>query len=286
MGDGTKRTIVISVLFAIVFIAFGIPYLWTNLSDLTLLTDPWATPIPVEPLQIGAALSAEATAAALRSGDLARVNGQICVTNNGARLAKSLTIAYRIQYKVGLGEFQDIPFAADTLFPKDDLLPDNQRCYDYESEFEPVASAEYRTLATVTITNHTDWLPGGKNCPGPALCHFGPKVDAAFRLPAVLSAKPTNTRTPTPTFTITQRPRPTATATLIPTEPLPTDTPLPQPPGDQPPAPTSPPPADTLPPPTSTLPPPPTDTPLPIETVIVELTNTAPPSNNLPPITP
>ena len=38
-------------------------------------------------------------------------------------------------------------------------------------------------MAYVTITNHSGWIPGGHNCPGPDLCEFGPAPKSGFEMP-------------------------------------------------------------------------------------------------------
>jgi len=111
------------------------------------------------------------------------VRGQVCVTNGGERTTENLKIVDRVQYKTGAGQFQDLPGASQTIIPAQQLGPGESKCYSYEIEFTPVPGAIYRNVAKVTITNHSGWLPGGQNCPGPDLCPFGPEPKADFSLP-------------------------------------------------------------------------------------------------------
>jgi len=130
---------------------------------------------------VGYTLNATRTAGA--PTDVYGVRGQICVTNGGGVTTQNLRIVDQVQYKVGSGQFQDLTGATQTLTPAQ-LAPGQSACYDYDISFTPVANAIYRNVAHVTITNHSGWLPGGHNCPGPAVCPFGPDPKADFALPA------------------------------------------------------------------------------------------------------
>jgi hypothetical protein len=110
------------------------------------------------------------------------VEGQICVTNGGALATENLKIVDQVQYKVGSGAFQDLTGASVTMTPAQ-LAAGASACYAYHFTFTPVPNAIYRNVAHVTITNHSGWLPGSKNCPGPAVCPFGPDPKADFSLP-------------------------------------------------------------------------------------------------------
>jgi hypothetical protein len=111
------------------------------------------------------------------------VDGQICVTNGGGVATENLQIVDVVQYKSGPGKFQDYASGAVDLSAKPVLAPSESYCYSYSVTFTPVAGADYRNVAHITITNHSGWLPGGNNCPGPALCSFGPDPKADFGLP-------------------------------------------------------------------------------------------------------
>lgn len=117
------------------------------------------------------------------------VVGQICVTNGGGVTTENLTIVDQVEYKVGSGQFQPLPGATQTIVPAP-LAPGASACFNYDIRLTPVAGATYRNVANVTITNHSGWLPGGRNCPGPALCPFGPSPKAGFGLPTA----PTSTQ--------------------------------------------------------------------------------------------
>ncbi len=114
--------------------------------------------------------------------DVYGVSGQICVTNGGAATTENLTIVDQVEYKTGPGQFQDLPGASQTITPAQ-LAPGATGCYDYNIAFTPVAGAQYRNVAHVTITNHSGWLPGGPHCAGPEPCPFGPDPKADFSLP-------------------------------------------------------------------------------------------------------
>jgi hypothetical protein len=125
------------------------------------------------------------TIAVTRSGGSGEsmVDGQICVTNGGGVATENLQIVDVVQYKLGSGLFQDYASAAVDLSAKPVLNPGENYCYPYSVSFTPVAGATYRNVARITITNHSGWLPGGNNCPGPDRCPFGPNPKADFSLP-------------------------------------------------------------------------------------------------------
>lgn len=154
-----------------------ITYDWT----LTKSADPTAIT-----LAQGASATIHYTLVATRGEptivDVYGVTGEICVTNGGGVTTENLTIVDQVQYKVGSGQFQDLPGATVTIVPAP-LAPSESGCYAYDIPLTPIAGAIYRNVAHVTITNHSGWLPGGRNCPGPALCPFGPDPKADFSLP-------------------------------------------------------------------------------------------------------
>lgn len=132
------------------------------------------------------AYTLDATRTQVSSTDHYGVSGQICVTNGGSVTTENLRIVDQVQYKVGSGQFQDLPGATLTMTPAQ-LAPGQSACYPYSIEFTPVDGAVYRNVAHVTITNHSGWLPGGRNCPGPEVCPFGPNPKADFSLPGTPS---------------------------------------------------------------------------------------------------
>ncbi|MFQ3664224.1 MAG: hypothetical protein SNJ69_17750, partial [Chloroflexaceae bacterium] len=87
------------------------------------------------------------------------------------------------QYKTGAGQFQDYVSSTVDVSARPVLGAGESYCYPYEVTFTPVTGATYRNVARVTITNHSGWLPGGRNCPGPASCPFGPEPREDFSLP-------------------------------------------------------------------------------------------------------
>jgi hypothetical protein len=186
------------------------------------------TPLFESPGQAGTSIGAQTTATGFWVSTapqevVAGVRGEICVANEGEVATEGLRIVDVIQTHDGGGQYVDyVTEEVDvSLWP---LLPPGQSyCYSYEIHFAPVDGAQYRNVAHVTITNHSGWLPGGQNCPGPAVCPFGPDPKADFTLPA-----PGMPLEPLPEM---PAPEPTAesTATEMPT-PASTDVPPPQPP--------------------------------------------------------
>ncbi len=116
--------------------------------------------------------------------DTFSVDGQICVTNGGAASTENLSILDVVQYKIGAGQFQDLTSSPVDLSAKPVLGPGESYCYPYTVGFTPVSGATYRNEADITITNHSGHQPGDQNCPGPALCPFGPDPRADFSLPS------------------------------------------------------------------------------------------------------
>ena len=113
----------------------------------------------------------------------ASVDGQICVINGGSFPTENLQIIDVVQNKVGSDPFQDYASAVVDLSAAPVLAVGESHCYPYSVSFTPVAGALYRNVAQIRITNHAGWMPGGKNCPGPASCPFGPNPKADFSLP-------------------------------------------------------------------------------------------------------
>lgn len=105
--------------------------------------------------------------------DTTYVSGEVCVTNGGSVATQNLTIYDHIQYKVGSGQFTDLSGGSQTITPGE-LAPGETECYPYKINFTPVAGANYRNVASITITNHS----GSLGTP------FGPEPKADFSLPA------------------------------------------------------------------------------------------------------
>jgi hypothetical protein len=115
------------------------------------------------------------------ASDKSYVEGQICVTNGGSVPTENLQIVEVVQYKNGSGKFLDYATSAVDLSAKPVLSPGESYCYPYRMAFVPVAGAVYRSVAHITITNHSGWMPGGQPS---RTCSFGPNPKADFSLPA------------------------------------------------------------------------------------------------------
>ena len=141
------------------------------------------------------------------------VRGEICVTNNGARTTENLKMVDQVQYKDDSGKFQNLVGASKTITSTSQLKPGEKKCFLYEIEVKPTSGAIYRNAASVTITNHSGWMPGDKNCPGKTYCPFGPQSKADFALPGTIVTvlMPTPVATPSPTATTTSIPTSTFT---------------------------------------------------------------------------
>lgn len=179
------------------------------------------------------------------------VSGEICVVNLGVADTQDLSILDQVQYRLeGADDFQDLN-GAELVIESEDPIPAckdrshpetcKKKCYDYTIAFEPPQGAvAFRNIASITITNHSGWMPGDENCPGPDLCPFGPLVIADFELsekaqsqektdrasepienltPEIIGSPVAEyTATPTPSPSETSAPTSTATATSTPTE--------------------------------------------------------------------
>ena len=106
--------------------------------------------------------------------DAAFVDGQVCVTNGGAVATENLTIWDDVLYKTGAGPFQVLISAPVDTSLNPILDPGESYCYPYSISFSPVAGAQYKNSARITITNHSGHLGSP----------FGPSPDADFSLPA------------------------------------------------------------------------------------------------------
>ncbi len=189
-----------------------------------LTSNDWGDPNPPHG-QSGTSISADVTASGYKDPNgLAWVTGLVCVTNGGDVPTRGLQVVGQVQYKQkGKGGF--LPLGDGFIIePEVQLQPGETVCYDYRSEFSAVQTNQYRLAASVTITNHSGWMPGGNHCPGPDVCRFGPEVKTSFGLveaapdePLLISTEvPVNEETPVPTEEITVPAPPTE-------EPLPTD---------------------------------------------------------------
>ena len=122
------------------------------------------------------------------------VSGEICVTNTGAERTEHLAILDQVEYKDKEGEYKLFEKAALAIKVERELEPGETRCFEYRIEFDTEEYTNFRSSAHVTILNHSGWMPGSTNCPGPAACPFGPTVKSVF----ALSVESTSTPTPDP----------------------------------------------------------------------------------------
>ncbi len=112
------------------------------------------------------------------------VYGEICVTNSGEQLTENLTIIDVIQSKPKGAAFEDTDLKIPVDLGEHAVLgPGESHCYPYDLVFIPEVGLKYRNVAYVSITNHSGWIPGGHNCPGPELCEFGPAPKSGFEIP-------------------------------------------------------------------------------------------------------
>jgi hypothetical protein len=153
---------------------------------------PTATPTPTStatqpPALEGTSLTAEKTATGFWTespeAELAGVEGQVCVLNNGGQATLDLTIFDIVQIKTGSDPFSDYVSNHVDLGTKPILQPGESHCYSYTITFVPREDVQYRNVARVTILNHSGWLPGSAHCPGEEPCPFGPEPKADFYLP-------------------------------------------------------------------------------------------------------
>jgi signal peptidase I len=176
---------------------------------------------------IGTSLSAEASAIGFYDDGLKEygTDGEICVTNQGDVATIDLRISGLVEYKnKDSSGYQPLAGTDFELSTPGTLIPDENRCYSYRTTFNPIEGANYRIAATVSITNHSGWMPGGPHCAGTASCPFGPAVRTEFTIPVDPSMQ-IGTTVPTPTPTSTFISTRTPTKTLYPTiTPTPTNT--------------------------------------------------------------
>lgn len=122
--------------------------------------------------------------------DEAWLSGRVCVTNGGDRSTENLTIVVMLYN--GYPPPNDLLTLVTVNVSGNPVLdPGETGCYPYRLDIpfsggafpQPKPGGTYKVTANVTITNHSGWLPGGRNCPGPAPCPFGPSPSATATLP-------------------------------------------------------------------------------------------------------
>ena len=195
---------------------------------LTETPTPTFTPTVTPQGQAGTSIEVKVTAKGFRAGEMDPVfgvEGQVCVTNIGEAPTENLAIHNIIETKTTGGPFEKfVDFDVD-LSGKMVLEPGQDYCYPYYKIFTPSEDLEtqYRNRAEVTITNHSGWLPGGKQCPGPDTCPFGPTEKEDFDFNGLLispQSASTSTMTPTPTLSVTSTETSTETLGDTPTPSL------------------------------------------------------------------
>jgi hypothetical protein len=183
----------------------------TATPTLTETPTPTLTPTETSLGQGGTSIEVKLIARGFRAGDVDLVygvEGQVCVTNVGDVPTENLSIHNIVETKTTAGPFEEyLDFNVD-VSGKSVLNPGQDYCFPYFKTFTPSEDPEtkYRNSAEVSITNHSGWLPGGKQCPGPENCPFGPieKEDFDFNgLLIFLQSDVTSTITPTPTPSLT-----------------------------------------------------------------------------------
>ncbi len=207
----------------------------------------WPTITPTPPDQRGTSLKAAKTAEGftqVHDGNIAYgVRGEVCVENEGEFPTEGLEIIDAVQYKDRGEKFTDFLEMPVDVSNMPVIEAGQEYCFPYEIFFEPVSGDEvkYRNSVSVTILNHSGWLPGGNNCRGTDYCPFGVDEKADFALPdepilpkmdlPTETDHPTDTPTPMPTVPPYVDFTPTPLPTTIP-DSEPTLTPLPTTPPD------------------------------------------------------
>ncbi|MEJ2353037.1 MAG: hypothetical protein P8Y03_24885 [Anaerolineales bacterium] len=215
-----------------------------------LQTTPTPSATPFLPVQPGTRLTASITAGGFISesdgeiqfsaqGDAAsRIQGEICVSNEGDYPTENLSIENTLQAKREEGPFEDLLANSLDLGTQPVLNPGETFCYPFEIDFtvSQKGISSYRNTTRITITNHVDWTPGSANCPGIDPCPFGPIVVQDFELavpvpdtptsppPGTIPPSPTSAPSPSATPTVSaasETPGPTATSSNAP-RPTPT----------------------------------------------------------------
>jgi len=160
------------------------------------------------------------------------VRGEVCVTNSGEQPTENLLILDVVQMKFSATKFEDyFPAYEIDLSSHPVLAPGESQCYPYSFEIIPVTGAKFRNVAYVTITNHSGWIPGGHNCPGPESCPFGPAPKAGFEISSPPDAGDDNISAPSPYLPDTGSPIDGKAEGKLIELPAPPDSPLPGEPG-------------------------------------------------------
>ena len=103
------------------------------------------------------------------------VYGQLCITNTGSVPTGHLTAQFQVQFKPEGGPFENLPETLFEFIPPEEISAGASRCYAYRVGFQPVDGVEkYKLVSSVTITNHSGYLPGSPRCTGPELCTIWP----------------------------------------------------------------------------------------------------------------
>lgn len=265
-----KRTLIPATAFFIIscLISALLPISGANWQEVLTIAGNIESILLPTPSQAGTTLSATKTAIGFveeRDGAVVfGVRGEICVSNGGERSTEGLAILDAVQYKSGSGEFQVYVSEPVDVSAMPVLKAGEEICYPYEITFEPVEDEKikYRNTVSVTILNHSGWLPGGNHCEGPDPCPFGPNPKTDFTLPVAvsdpveqLSTEPVPTEAPTTEVPPVGEPQATEPS---PTEPPPTEPTATEPPTTELPPSETPAPDPAEPPPTEqpiTLPP-------------------------------
>jgi len=228
--------------------------------DMHIASGAWPTITPTPPDPQGTSLKAAKTAegfAQVHDGYIVYgVRGEVCVENEGEYPTEGLEILDTLQFKDNGEKYTDFFETPVDISLMPVLEAGQAYCYPYEIYFEPVSGEDikYRNSVSVTILNHSGWLPGGNNCGGPDSCPFGVDEKADFALPdenivpkiylPTETVSPTDTPTSMPTVPPNVELTPTPLPTSIP-DSEPTPTPLPTTPPDIAYTPTDPPPTET-----------------------------------------
>ncbi len=151
---------------------------------------------PAAPGQTGAAQKCLANA-------VFGVKGKVCISNQGDSPTKDLAVVNQVEFKDKNGQYLSLTKAALNIPAGRQLNPTESDCFDYRIVFEPAAALDYQITAAITVSNYKDWSPGEKNCPGPAVCPYGPAPAAGFSLAGFLSEGSPPAATPTTSPPIT-----------------------------------------------------------------------------------
>jgi hypothetical protein len=112
-----------------------------------------------------------------------RVWFETCAKNTGEQPTNQLKLDDIIQINENNTQFQELLTQPVDLSEHPLLQPDEEHCYEYPVDVPYRAGAVYRSVAWMTITNHSGWLPGSHHCPRTDACAFGPEEKLSFELP-------------------------------------------------------------------------------------------------------